>query len=116
MIGMSEIPEENSSATWAEDDRIMPSPVGDEREVLVGLLEFHRRTFELTCAGLSQEQLSQRAVEPSTLTLHGLARRRVRDGQPFTLRWLLVYLIAEYARHAGHADLLRERIDGRTGR
>jgi len=74
LIGMSEIPEENSSATWAEDDRIMPSPVGDEREVLVGLLEFHRRTFELTCAGLSQEQLSQRAVEPSTLTLHGLAR------------------------------------------
>jgi len=29
---------------------------------------------------------------------------------------LLVYLIAEYARHAGHADLLREGIDGRTGR
>jgi len=52
----------------------MPSPVGDEREVLVGLLEFRRRTFELKCAGLSQEQLSQRAVEPSTLTLHGLAR------------------------------------------
>jgi len=29
---------------------------------------------------------------------------------------LLVHLIAEYARHAGHADLLREGIDGRTGR
>ncbi len=41
--------------------------------------------------------------------------RRVRDGQPFALRWLLVNTIAEYARHNGHADLLRERIDGRLG-
>ncbi len=40
---------------------------------------------------------------------------RLRDGQPFSLRWLLVDMIAEYARHDGHADLLRERIDGRTG-
>ncbi|MDP9239408.1 MAG: DinB family protein, partial [Actinomycetota bacterium] len=40
---------------------------------------------------------------------------RKRDCQPFSLRWLLVDVIAEYARHAGHADLLRERIDGRTG-
>jgi len=56
---------------------------------------------------------SRAIVESSSLAATG---RRVRDGQPFTLRWLLVYLIAEYARHAGHADLLRERIDGRTGR
>jgi uncharacterized damage-inducible protein DinB len=31
------------------------------------------------------------------------------------LRWILVHLIEEYARHCGHADLLRERIDGATG-
>jgi hypothetical protein len=31
------------------------------------------------------------------------------------LRWILVHLIEEYARHAGHLDLLREAIDGRTG-
>ncbi|WP_106178262.1 DinB family protein [Prauserella shujinwangii] len=40
---------------------------------------------------------------------------RPRSGEPFTLRWLLVHLIAEYARHNGHADLLRERIDGTVG-
>src|SRR5689334_14288735 len=34
---------------------------------------------------------------------------------PITLRELLVHLIEEYARHCGHADLIRERIDGRTG-
>lgn len=37
------------------------------------------------------------------------------DGQPIELREVLVHLIEEYARHCGHADLLRECIDGRTG-
>jgi uncharacterized damage-inducible protein DinB len=37
------------------------------------------------------------------------------DGKPFTLRWLLLHLIEETARHAGHADLLREAIDGAVG-
>jgi hypothetical protein len=32
-----------------------------------------------------------------------------------SLRWVLLHMIAEYARHNGHADLLRERIDGATG-
>lgn len=38
-----------------------------------------------------------------------------RNGQSFSLRWMLVNHIAEYARHNGHADLLRERLDGATG-
>ena len=36
-------------------------------------------------------------------------------GKPISLRELLVHMIEEYARHNGHADLLRERIDGRLG-
>ena len=36
-------------------------------------------------------------------------------GKPFTLRWVMLHLIEETARHAGHADLLREAIDGVTG-
>jgi len=36
-------------------------------------------------------------------------------GKPISLRELLVHMIEEYARHNGHADLLRERIDGRIG-
>ncbi|MBO0868334.1 MAG: DinB family protein [Micromonosporaceae bacterium] len=36
-------------------------------------------------------------------------------GQPWSLRWILTHVIEEYARHNGHADLLRERVDGRTG-
>jgi hypothetical protein len=38
-----------------------------------------------------------------------------RDEGHVTLRWILVHMIEEYARHNGHADLLRERIDGETG-
>jgi uncharacterized damage-inducible protein DinB len=37
------------------------------------------------------------------------------EGNPVSLRELLVHMIEEYARHNGHADLLRERIDGRLG-
>ncbi len=33
-----------------------------------------------------------------------------------TLRWVLVHMIEETARHAGHADIIREQIDGATGR
>ena len=34
---------------------------------------------------------------------------------PVSLRWVLVHMIEEYARHNGHADLIRESIDGQTG-
>ncbi|WP_372446784.1 DinB family protein [Microbispora oryzae] len=38
-----------------------------------------------------------------------------REGVHYSLRWILIHMIEEYARHNGHADLLRERIDGATG-
>jgi len=40
---------------------------------------------------------------------------RDSDGEPISLRELLVHMVEEYARHNGHADLLRERLDGRLG-
>jgi uncharacterized damage-inducible protein DinB len=39
----------------------------------------------------------------------------LKGGQPCSLRWVYLHMIVEYARHNGHADLLRERIDGVTG-
>ncbi|KQX55720.1 MULTISPECIES: DinB family protein [unclassified Streptomyces] len=36
-------------------------------------------------------------------------------GQDVSLRWIYVHMIEEYARHNGHADLVRERVDGATG-
>ena len=39
----------------------------------------------------------------------------LRRGEPVSLRFILVHMIEEYSRHNGHADLLRERIDGVVG-
>jgi hypothetical protein len=44
-----------------------------------------------------------------------LAKRTWPGGRPPSLRWILWHMIEEYARHNGHADLLRESIDGATG-
>ncbi|MBD0422521.1 DinB family protein [Streptomyces sp. TRM S81-3] len=41
--------------------------------------------------------------------------RHRRTGERFSLRWIHTHMIEEYARHNGHADLIRECIDGATG-
>lgn len=59
-----------------------------------------------------------RALVAEALTDGGmgsLARRTTPDGQAPSLRWIVVHMIEEYARHNGHADLLRESVDGLTG-
>ena len=47
--------------------------------------------------------------------LDQLSVKTLRDGRHFSLRWVLLHLIEETARHAGHADFLREAIDGNIG-
>lgn len=48
--------------------------------------------------------------------LDALSRGRHRHtGETHSLRWIYTHMIEEYARHNGHADLIRERIDGATG-
>lgn len=49
-------------------------------------------------------------------TLDQLAARPAHGDEPVSLRWILVHLVEETARHAGHADILRELLDGRRGR
>jgi len=163
------------------DDRPEPSFVAEERAMLDGWLDYHRRTLLWKCEGLSDDQLKTASVPPSKLTLLGLVRhmsevergwfaeffdtdqteiyctpdnrdgdfddvadadvaadlaifRREIDfyreqaprfsldevkadhrGKEFNLRWIYTHMIEEYARHNGHADLLRESIDGATG-
>ncbi|MGH2736931.1 MAG: DinB family protein [Actinomycetota bacterium] len=171
------------SPKWKGDTRTDPPALGDEREILTSFLDWHRATFELKCDGIPPERLSERAVPPSSLSLHGLVRHlggverwwfrqqfagedvpmlyysdddpdqdfdaldgdigeafdtwraeclrsreivagaatleetgiRRSTGEPISLRRIMVHMIAEYARHNGHADLLRERIDGSIG-
>jgi uncharacterized damage-inducible protein DinB len=45
----------------------------------------------------------------------GSEMARGAPGRPRTVRWIALHMIEEYARHNGHADLLREAIDGATG-
>lgn len=58
-------------------------------------------------------ELARKAVAAAP-SLDVLAAQPTRLGAA-SLRWILVHMIEEYARHNGHADLLRERIDGATG-
>nr|WP_246203508.1 DinB family protein [Streptomyces tailanensis] len=65
----------------------------------------------------------RREVARSRATVAGRALDslgRIPDGQMMggmevSLRWILIHMIEEYARHNGHADIVRERIDGVTG-
>lgn len=52
---------------------------------------------------------------PSLLTSIGLLRA-ISGDDVVNLRWIVMHLLEETARHAGHADILRELIDGQTGR
>ncbi len=47
--------------------------------------------------------------------LDQLAKRKWPNGESPSLRWILVHMIEEYARHNGHADFIRESIDGSVG-
>ena len=66
-------------------------------------------------------EVLHRAIAESRLAIEGLfpddvsLATRPKTGAPVSLRWILIHMIEEYARHCGHADFLRERIDGRKG-
>ena len=77
-----------------------------------------------TAAQLEPEQLQSRYrqacersrhVVSNAAGLDQLSVRALRDGRHFSLRWVLLHLVEETARHAGHADFLREAIDGTVG-
>lgn len=71
-------------------------------------------TWDATLADWRAEVAAAREVTAAR-GLDDLGVRPSRSGEPFNLRWVLTHMIEEYARHNGHADLLREAIDGVTG-
>jgi uncharacterized damage-inducible protein DinB len=77
-----------------------------------------------TAAGLDPEQIRQRYRDACARSREVVAGAGELDqpsvgarpdGTHWNLRWVLIHLIEETARHAGHADLIRESIDGSTG-
>ena len=105
--------------------------MGDEVATLLGFLEYQRATLAWKSLALCRRGHPRPAFYalaghrgPLALPGHGgaghggperLARRTWPDGRAPSLRWILVHMIEEYARHNGHADLLRESVDGLTG-
>jgi uncharacterized damage-inducible protein DinB len=67
------------------------------------------RAFEAECD--ASRQAVAEAADLDVLS----EERTQRTGEQFSLRWIVTHMIEEYARHNGHADLLREAIDGTTG-
>ena len=85
---------------------------GDERE------EFSTRPHETVASVLAfyeEECARSRAITASAASLDELAANRRFPESRISLRWILVHMIEETARHAGHADLIRETLDGRVG-
>jgi uncharacterized damage-inducible protein DinB len=66
---------------------------------------------EDVAAWLGECQASRRAAASRSLDDTGLTR----GGEECSLRWIYVHMIEEYARHNGHADLIRELVDGEVG-
>jgi Protein of unknown function (DUF664) len=59
-----------------------------------------------------------RQCEASRVIVGGadsLGQEAAQFANAVSLRWIMVHMIEEYARHNGHADLLRELIDGEVG-
>jgi hypothetical protein len=68
--------------------------------------------FEVLDVWRAECERSRRVVDDAS-SLDGIGA--VERNGSYTLRWLMLRMIAEYAQHAGHADLLREGIDGAVG-
>lgn len=100
-----ELPEPWASADWDADvDWDWTSAAEDSAEQLSTLFETTvRRSDSVLEAALASGGLDRWAVKTG------------KEDKPYSLRWILVHLIEEYARHNGHADLIRESIDGQTG-
>ncbi|MFJ6573629.1 DinB family protein [Streptomyces sp. NPDC091292] len=64
--------------------------------------------------GVWQHEIEQARERAARFALDDLAST-TRNGESHNLRWIYVHMIEEYARHNGHADLVRELVDGTTG-
>jgi uncharacterized damage-inducible protein DinB len=93
------------TADWdADPDWDWHSAVHDAPEELVAIwTDAVTRSRELVADAIADGGLDR------------LARRSRPDGSTHNLRWIMVHMIEEYARHNGHADLIREAIDGSAG-
>ncbi|MDN5896911.1 MAG: DinB family protein, partial [Nocardioides sp.] len=86
----------------ADSDWDWHSAVDDSPERLLRLFDD---------AVTASDRIIEKALANNGLDTLSVRRERGSD-EPFSLRWIMLHMIEEYARHNGHADLIRESIDG----
>jgi Protein of unknown function (DUF664) len=89
---------------FAGEDLVIPGDEPEPGDTLAAVTGFYRQIWPQVDA-----------VAFTGASVDELCRRPAAD-PPVSLRWVLMHLLEETARHAGHADILGELIDGRTGR
>jgi uncharacterized damage-inducible protein DinB len=94
---------EEMGGIWSADSKLDPEPAFDEAATADVDTAF--ATWRAEC-----QHADQLVAAAPSLEVTGM-----RGGARFSLRWVMMHMIEEYARHNGHADLLRERLDGSTG-
>jgi uncharacterized damage-inducible protein DinB len=92
---------EKSDLFYDESDPEMDFRIEDD-ETSEDIFEMYRNACER----------SRRALDEAELDDMVRGTRRSRD---YNVRWVAMHMLEEIARHVGHADILREQIDGRTG-
>ncbi|MDP8924179.1 MAG: DinB family protein [Chloroflexota bacterium] len=98
-----EVPGPSSEAEWADEFRLK------EGETLAGVLDEYAAVAEETEAIIAEiVDLGQPVPVPRDVPWFPA------DVDHWSVRWVLLHLIEETARHAGHADIIRETLDGRT--
>ncbi len=107
VLGRGPIMPPFDTVDWEDDpDWEFHTAAADAPEQLLALFDDAvARADRAIDAGLAKAGL-ETAVERTN---------RAGEPQQFSLRWIMLHMIEEYARHNGHADLLRESIDGQTG-
>jgi hypothetical protein len=85
------------------DDIALPTDTIDEDDTIDSVIQTYRAAWAEVDAIADSAALDQHC--------HDVGAETMVD-----LRWVLTHLLEETARHAGHADILREQIDGETGR
>jgi hypothetical protein len=88
---------------FAGEDVEPPDATVHDDDTVRAAVELYRSTWERVDGIVASASLDDRCVAAPSFP-------------PINLRWVLVHLIEETARHAGHADILRELVDGQTGR
>ena len=90
---------------FANDGTVVPDDAVVASDTVVGAVEAYRATLAVTDV-----------VVFAASSLDELCRGPDAGEPPVNLRWVLGHLLEETARHAGHADILRELLDGSVGR